>query len=50
VALYSYAVPTRDLEESSREDRDAFGARLRTVFLHPAPVPRLPDTLTASGT
>jgi hypothetical protein len=49
VALYSYAVPTRDLEDGSREDRDAFAARLRAVFLHPAPAPRLPDTLTASG-
>jgi hypothetical protein len=41
VALYSYAVPTRDLEEASDEDRAAFAAQLRSVFARPAPVPSL---------
>ncbi len=41
VALYSYAVPTRDLEDGSREDRSAFAAQLRAVFARPAPVPDL---------
>ena len=41
VALYSYAVPTADLEGASLEDRLAFAAQLRSVFAHPAPVPPL---------
>jgi uncharacterized lipoprotein YddW (UPF0748 family) len=41
VALYSYAVPTRDLESASEEDRLAFAAQLRSVFARPAPVPNL---------
>jgi hypothetical protein len=41
VALYSYAVPTRDLEDGSAEDRAAFAAQLRSVFKRPAPVPDL---------
>jgi len=41
VALYSYAVPTRDLENASDEDRAAFATRLRSVFAKPAPVPAL---------
>ncbi|MDQ3808736.1 MAG: family 10 glycosylhydrolase, partial [Chloroflexota bacterium] len=41
VALYSYAVPARDLERASDEARDAFAAQLRSVFTRPAPVPEL---------
>ncbi|MBV9174964.1 MAG: family 10 glycosylhydrolase [Chloroflexi bacterium] len=41
VALYSYAVPTRDLENAASSDRDAFAAQLRSVFARPAPVPDL---------
>jgi hypothetical protein len=41
VAMYSYAVPTRDLEDASAEDRAAFAARLRSVFPRPAPAPNL---------
>jgi uncharacterized lipoprotein YddW (UPF0748 family) len=47
VALYSYAVPTADLEDASRDDRQAFAAQLRAVFARPAPVPDLPAPLTA---
>jgi uncharacterized lipoprotein YddW (UPF0748 family) len=43
VALYSYAVPTRDLEDASQEDRQAFAEQLRAVFARPAPVPDLPN-------
>jgi hypothetical protein len=50
VALYSYAVPTRDLEDATREDRQAFADQLRGVFARPAPVPDLPPPLTASRT
>jgi uncharacterized lipoprotein YddW (UPF0748 family) len=39
VALYSYAVPTRDLEGASEGDRLAFAAQLRSAFARPAPVP-----------
>jgi uncharacterized lipoprotein YddW (UPF0748 family) len=49
VALYSYAVPTADLEDASREDRMAFAAQLRAVFARPAAPPDLPHPLTASG-
>jgi uncharacterized lipoprotein YddW (UPF0748 family) len=49
VALYSYAVPTADLENASTADRDAFAAQLRSVFVRPAPVPRLPPPLAAAG-
>jgi uncharacterized lipoprotein YddW (UPF0748 family) len=41
VALYSYAVPTRDLEDGGAEDRAGFAAQLRTIFTRPAPVPDL---------
>jgi uncharacterized lipoprotein YddW (UPF0748 family) len=41
VALYSYAVPTRDLEDASQADRDAFAVQLRALFPRPAPVPEL---------
>jgi hypothetical protein len=41
VALYSYAVPTRDLEDSTQADREAFAARLRELFPRPAPAPSL---------
>jgi uncharacterized lipoprotein YddW (UPF0748 family) len=44
VALYSYAVPTRDLENASQDDRQAFAAQLRAVFVRPAPVPALPGS------
>ena len=47
VALYSYAVPTRDLEGGSQEDRQAFAAQLRAVFVRAAPVPELPPPLAA---
>ncbi|HEV7664643.1 MAG TPA: family 10 glycosylhydrolase [Chloroflexota bacterium] len=47
VALYSYAVPTRDLEDASATDRQVFAAQLRTIFARPAPVPDLPTPLTA---
>jgi hypothetical protein len=39
VALYSYAVPTADLENASMDDRLAYAAQLRSVFVRPAPVP-----------
>jgi uncharacterized lipoprotein YddW (UPF0748 family) len=43
VALYSYAVPTRDLEDAPDDARDAFAADLRSAFFaRPAPVPGLP--------
>jgi uncharacterized lipoprotein YddW (UPF0748 family) len=42
VALYSYAVPTRDLEGATQDGRQAFAAQLRAVFVRPAPVPNLP--------
>jgi uncharacterized lipoprotein YddW (UPF0748 family) len=41
IALYSYAVPTRDLEDASQEDRAAFAAELRSIFARPAAVPEL---------
>jgi uncharacterized lipoprotein YddW (UPF0748 family) len=41
VALYSYAVPTRDLEDASDDDRLTFAEQLRSVFARPAPVPEL---------
>jgi uncharacterized lipoprotein YddW (UPF0748 family) len=41
VAVYSYAVPTRDLEHGSIEDRAAFAARLRILFPRPADAPAL---------
>jgi uncharacterized lipoprotein YddW (UPF0748 family) len=43
VAMYSYAVPTRDLEDASYADREAFAAQLRQFFTRPAPVPELPS-------
>jgi uncharacterized lipoprotein YddW (UPF0748 family) len=45
VALYSYAVPTRDLEDAGRDERQAFAVQLRTIFARPAPVPDLPPVL-----
>lgn len=48
VALYSYAVPTADLADATRDDREAFAAQLRSVFARPAPVPSLPPPPTAS--
>jgi hypothetical protein len=48
VALYSYAVPTADLENASADDRLAFAAQLRSVFTRPAPVPDLPASLVAA--
>ena len=47
VALYSYAVPTRDLEGATLDDRQAFAAQLRAVFVRRAPVPNLPPPLAA---
>lgn len=47
VALYSYAVPDADLENASIEDRMAFADQLRSVFIHPAPVPALQPTFAA---
>ena len=41
VALYSYAVPARDLELATPDDRSAFASRLRELFGRPAPVPEL---------
>jgi uncharacterized lipoprotein YddW (UPF0748 family) len=41
IALYSYAVPSADLESASLDDRLAFADELRTVFARPAPVPML---------
>lgn len=49
VALYSYAVPSADLENASMDDRLAFAAQLRTFFARPAPVPELPTSLTAAS-
>jgi uncharacterized lipoprotein YddW (UPF0748 family) len=49
VAMYSYAVPTRDLEDAGPEARAAFAAQLRAVFTRPAPVPELPAPLAAAG-
>jgi hypothetical protein len=47
VALYSYAVPTRDLQDAPEDARAAFAAELRSAFFaRPAPVPELP---TAGG-
>jgi len=48
VALYSYAVPTRDLEGAAQTDRQAFATQLRTVFVRRAPVPELPPPLAIS--
>jgi uncharacterized lipoprotein YddW (UPF0748 family) len=49
VALYSYAVPTRDLEDASAADRQTFADQLRAIFARPAPVPDLPAPLAAAG-
>jgi uncharacterized lipoprotein YddW (UPF0748 family) len=49
VALYSYAVPARGLDESTPADRDAFAARLRELFSRPAPTPGLGWQGLASG-
>lgn len=48
IALYSYAVPTRDLEDASFVDRMTFASQLRSLFARPAPVPTLPSLLAAS--
>jgi uncharacterized lipoprotein YddW (UPF0748 family) len=45
VALYSYAVPARGLDESSPSDRDAFADRLHELF----PRPARPPALTSLG-
>lgn len=50
IALYSYAVPTRDLEDAPMVDRQAFAAQLRAVFSRPAAVPALPSPLLAATT
>jgi hypothetical protein len=50
VALYSYAVPTAELENAGADERLAYAARLRSVFARPAPVPDLPPTLVAAPT
>ena len=47
VALYSYAVPTADLEGAGVTDRLAFAAELRTVFARPARVPEQPTSIVA---
>jgi uncharacterized lipoprotein YddW (UPF0748 family) len=49
IALYSYAVPTRDLEYAGADEREAFAQQLRGVFTRPAPVPVLPPPLPAAG-
>ena len=49
VALYSYAVPTADLENAGFEDRKAFADQLRSQFFaRPAPVPTLVASVDAS--
>ncbi len=48
-ALYSYAVPTAELENSSADDRLAFAAQLRAIFPRPARVPDLPTSLAAAS-
>ncbi len=48
VALYSYAVPTAELENAGGDERLAYAARLRAVFARPAPVPELSSTLVAA--
>jgi uncharacterized lipoprotein YddW (UPF0748 family) len=50
VALYSYAVPTADLENAGFDERLAYAERLRSVFVRPAPVPDLSSTLVAAPT
>jgi uncharacterized lipoprotein YddW (UPF0748 family) len=49
VALYSYAVPTAELENASSEDRLAFAWQLRSLFVRPAPAPDLPRSLVATS-
>lgn len=49
VALYSYAVPTSDLENASLDERMAFAGQLRSlVFQRPAPVPTLVSAVDAN--
>jgi uncharacterized lipoprotein YddW (UPF0748 family) len=50
VALYSYAVPTAELENAGADERLAYAARLRSIFVRPAPVPDLAPTLVAAPT
>jgi uncharacterized lipoprotein YddW (UPF0748 family) len=50
VALYSYAVPTAELENAGADERFAYAARLRSLFVRPAPVPDLLPTLVAAPT
>jgi uncharacterized lipoprotein YddW (UPF0748 family) len=49
IALYSYAVPTADLENASSDERLAFAAQLRSILARPAPVPALASSLAASS-
>jgi hypothetical protein len=49
VALYSYAVPARGLDDATAADRDAFAARLRELFPRPAPAPQLAWQLRPSS-
>ena len=49
VALYSYAVPDADLEDAGTDDRLAFAAELRSIFVRPAPVPALQSPLSADA-
>jgi uncharacterized lipoprotein YddW (UPF0748 family) len=49
IALYSYAVPTADLEDASGDARLAFAAQLRSIFTRPAPVPNLAPSLVAGA-
>ncbi len=48
IALYSYAVPTADLEDADSNERFAFAAQLRAIFARPAPVPELTSLLAVS--
>jgi uncharacterized lipoprotein YddW (UPF0748 family) len=49
VALYSYAVPTADLEDASFDDRMVFADQLRSIFARPASVPDLPLPMVAAS-
>jgi uncharacterized lipoprotein YddW (UPF0748 family) len=46
VALYSYAVPARGLDDATAADRNDFASRLRELFPHPAPAPDLGPSAT----
>jgi uncharacterized lipoprotein YddW (UPF0748 family) len=49
IALYSYAVPTADLEDASMDDRLAFAAQLRSIFTGPDGLPDAPVPLVANS-